>query len=108
MPMKETPLRDLKQLGARIPADLFRRLKVLAADRGRSVAELTGEAINDLLSKYERSDAMRSGVFDASAARIRAQETRERLKQMRGEAARLTQESVEMRQRLHRAGRPEA
>jgi hypothetical protein len=41
-----------KQTGARIPADLYRRLKVLAALRDTSVGALLEEAIVDLLRKH--------------------------------------------------------
>lgn len=38
-------------LNVRVPADMHRRLKVLAAESGRTMADLTQEAIVDLLKK---------------------------------------------------------
>jgi hypothetical protein len=42
-----------KQLGARIDARLFRDLRVLAAKEGRTMQDLTEEALRDLLAKYK-------------------------------------------------------
>lgn len=46
---------ELTMLNVRIPVDMHRRLKVLAAQTGRPMAELTAEAINDLLTKYGKA-----------------------------------------------------
>ena len=40
-----------KKFGARIPEEMFRRLKVLAAQKGTSVQALLIEALRDLLKK---------------------------------------------------------
>jgi predicted DNA-binding protein len=45
---------EKKQTGARIPPELYRRLKVLAAQHDRRIGELVQEAIEDLLKKYKR------------------------------------------------------
>lgn len=46
---------DRRQLGARVSSDLYRRLRVLAAERETTISALVEEAIRDLLSKYARS-----------------------------------------------------
>ena len=43
-----------RQLGARIDADLYRQLRVLAAERDMPVATLLEEAVTLLLRKYQR------------------------------------------------------
>lgn len=43
-----------KQTGARIAPELYRRLRVLAAERDRRIGDLVEEAIEDLLKKYKR------------------------------------------------------
>lgn len=42
------------QIGARVPPELYRRLKILAAQQDRRIGELVQEAIEDLLKKYRR------------------------------------------------------
>lgn len=42
------------QIGARVPPELYRRLKILAAQRDRRIGDLVQEAIEDLLKKYKR------------------------------------------------------
>jgi len=41
------------QIQGYFPAETRRRLKVLAAQEGRTIEELLGEAINDLLAKRQ-------------------------------------------------------
>ncbi len=43
-----------KQLGARVDSDLYRKLRVLAAQKDIKIADLVEEAIGDLLKKYAR------------------------------------------------------
>lgn len=43
-----------KQLGARIPPEVYKKLRVLAAQRDTTIAALVEEAILDLLRKYRK------------------------------------------------------
>jgi hypothetical protein len=47
-------MEETKQVGARISADLYRRLRVLAAERDRTIGDLLQEAVKDLLRKYSK------------------------------------------------------
>lgn len=43
---------DAKQLKAIVPADLYRRLKVLAAMTDRQISEIVADAVRDWLEKH--------------------------------------------------------
>jgi predicted transcriptional regulator len=43
-----------KQLGARIDSDLYRKIRVLAAQTDIKIADLIEEAIRDLLKKHTK------------------------------------------------------
>lgn len=45
---------DKQQLGARIDAELYKRLRILAARESTTVSALVEEAVIDLLRKYRR------------------------------------------------------
>jgi hypothetical protein len=45
---------EQRQIGARVPAELYKKLRVLAAERETTIAALVEEAITDLLRKYAR------------------------------------------------------
>lgn len=45
---------DKQQIGARIPSDLYRKVRVLAAEEDTTVAALIEEAVKDLLRKRSR------------------------------------------------------
>lgn len=45
---------EKRQLGARIDADLYRKLRVLAARQDTTVAALLEEAIELVLQRYQR------------------------------------------------------
>lgn len=46
---------EKRQLGARIPAELYRSLRILAAEQETTIAALVEEAIIALLRKHRRS-----------------------------------------------------
>jgi hypothetical protein len=48
------------QIQGYFPAETRRRLKVLAAQEGRTIEELLGEAINELLEKRRRDALLRT------------------------------------------------
>lgn len=48
---------EKRQLGARVQSDLYRKLRILAAQRDTTIAALVEEAILDLLRKYSRKGA---------------------------------------------------
>jgi len=50
----EIPMADKKMFATRIDPDTLKALKHLAVDTEISIADLTEEAIQDLLKKYEK------------------------------------------------------
>jgi len=50
---------EQQQIGVRLDADLYRRLKILAAEREVRVGELIEEGIRYILAKYGRSQRNR-------------------------------------------------